>query len=62
MNEFEKWLAKNHPNANDLTIAMYKEAWKAAINWTNTRCRASVTLHDNIYSEVNAELIKLESE
>lgn len=60
MDEFEKWLAKNHPNANDLTIATYKESWKAAINWANTMCRKWVTLHDNVYSEINAELMKLE--
>lgn len=60
MSEFKKWLAKNHPYADNPTIAVYKESWRAAIGWANTKCRAWVTLHGNVYSDINAELMKLD--
>ena len=62
MSEFEKWWEKfgQYEFSTYLTKEQSKIVWKAAIEWTNMVCRKWVTLHENVYSNVNYELMKLE--
>ena len=63
MSEFEKYWMKLEASGDLDYFATPKEAgeavWKAAIGWANTKCRAHVTIHNNVYSDINAELMKL---
>lgn len=64
MNEFEEWWILEGQNIvghyDQREEELAKVAWAAAIQWANKICRKWVVLHDNVYSDINSELIKLE--
>ena len=60
MNEFQKWY--NTLSPADAEHKSAERGWKAAINWANSKCRAHVTIHNNVYTDINKELMDLEDQ